>query len=61
MTHSKYQHQLEATASCTKRMVEARKGISQKYKKGIRMIVLFLTVYSTQISLQKLRWKMATA
>ena len=35
MNHSKYHQELEDTAVCTKRMVEATKGIGQKYRKGV--------------------------
>ena len=34
MKDSRYQKELGATASCTKRMMEATKGIDQKSKKG---------------------------
>ena len=34
MKHSKYQKELGATEACTKRMMEATKGIGQKYIKG---------------------------
>ena len=34
MKHRKYQKELGTTADCTKRMVEAKKGIGQNYRKG---------------------------
>ena len=42
MNHSKYQKELGATADCTKRMMEATKGIGQKYiKMGTKDFFLF--------------------
>ena len=34
MKHSNYQQELGATAACTKRMMEATKGIGQKFIEG---------------------------
>ena len=34
MKHSNFHQELVATAACTKRMMEATKGIGQKYIKG---------------------------
>ena len=58
MKHRKYQKELGATVSCTKRMTEATKGIGQKYRKGATKDFLFLTVCSPQRRRQKLQWKM---
>ena len=33
MKHSKYQQELGATEACTKKMMEAKKGIGQRYIK----------------------------
>ena len=33
MKHSKYQQYLGSTSTCTKRVMEATKGIGQKYRK----------------------------
>ena len=46
MKHSKYQKELWATASCTKRMMEATKGIGQKSIKWVLRIFSFLKVGS---------------
>ena len=35
MKHSKYHHNLGATAACNNRMVEAAKGVGQKSRKGV--------------------------
>ena len=34
MNHGEYQQQLGATAACTKKMMEATKGVGQRYRKG---------------------------
>ena len=34
MKHNKYQKELGSTPACTKRTMEAKKGIGQKYIKG---------------------------
>ena len=34
MKHSNHHKDIEATAACTKRMMEATKGIGQRYRKG---------------------------
>ena len=58
MNHSNYQKELGATADCTKIMMEATKGIGQNYRKGQKMIVLFLIVGSPQRRRKKLQWKL---
>ena len=35
MNHGEYQQQLGATAACTKKMMEATKGVGQRYRKGV--------------------------
>ena len=37
MKHRKYYQELGATAACTKRIMEATKGIGQNYRKGATM------------------------
>ena len=46
MKHIKYQQHLGATAVYTKIIMEATKGIGQKYRKGATKIDFFLIVGS---------------
>ena len=49
MKHSKYQKELGATASCTKRMMEATKGIGQKsIKWGTKDFFLFKSWFASK-------------
>ena len=60
MKYSKYQQHLGDTTACTKKIMEASRGIGQRYRNGSKKDFLFLIVCYTQISIKKLQWKMVT-
>ena len=58
MKHSKYHHELGATAACTKRIMEATKGIGQKSIKWGTKDCFLLIVGSPQRRRNNLQWKL---
>ena len=58
MKHRKYQQELGATAACTKRIMEATKGIGQRSIKEGGRIVSFLIVGSHPRRRKNLQWKL---
>ena len=58
MNHRRYQKEIVATEYCTKRMMEATKGICQKSIKGGQRSVQFLMVGLTPRRRHKLLWKL---
>ena len=58
MMHINYQKELGDTAFCTKKTIEATKGIGEKSRKGATKDFLFLTVGSPQRRRENKKWKL---